>query len=81
MEPIFNPNEYKINTRINWNTVATDYHNNWADKNTGPFRSTKELVKVLEIKPNDFVLDLACGTGAVTKEISHRLGNSGMLVE
>lgn len=80
MDPVFNPNEYKINTRINWNTVAIDYHDNWANKNIGPFRSTKELVRALEIKPDDFVLDIACGTGAITKEISHNLGNSAMLV-
>jgi ubiquinone/menaquinone biosynthesis C-methylase UbiE len=80
VDAIFDPTEYKINTRINWNAVASDYHNNWADKDTGPFKSTKELVKATEIKPNDFVLDLACGTGAVSKEISHHLGNLGRLV-
>ncbi len=80
MNAIFNPIEYKINTRINWNTVAADYHENWADKNTGPFKSTNELVKAAEIKPNDWVLDLACGTGAVSSKISRRLRNLGKLV-
>jgi len=80
MSSTFNPIEYKINTRTNWDTVAPQYHNNWANSDVGPFKSTKELVKAAEIKPNDFVLDLACGTGVVSKEISHLLGNSGNLV-
>ena len=80
MNSVFDPIEYKINTRINWNAVAPQYHNDWAGRDTGPFKSTKELVKAAEIKPNDCVLDLACGTGAVSKEISHHLGNVGKLV-
>jgi len=80
MSSTFNPIEYKINTRINWNTVASQYHSNWANSDVGPFKSTKELVKAVEIKPDDSVLDVACGTGVVSKEISHLLGNSGTLV-
>ncbi|MBI3622706.1 methyltransferase domain-containing protein [Candidatus Pacearchaeota archaeon] len=80
MSSTFNPIEYKINTRTNWNTVASQYHNNWANSDIGPFKSTKELVKAAEIKPDDSVLDVACGTGVVSKEISHLLGNSGTLV-
>jgi ubiquinone/menaquinone biosynthesis C-methylase UbiE len=80
MDSVFDPTEYKINTKINWNKVAPDYHYNWADKDVGPFKSTKELVKAAEIKPNDLVLDLACGTGTVSREISHHLGNLGRLV-
>jgi ubiquinone/menaquinone biosynthesis C-methylase UbiE len=80
MNSIFNPIEYKINTRVNWNTVAGEYHDNWADKNTGPFKSTTELVKAAKIEPNDSVLDLACGTGAVSSKISRHFGNLVNLV-
>ncbi|MGI0027387.1 MAG: class I SAM-dependent methyltransferase [Nitrosopumilaceae archaeon] len=80
MSSMFNPIEYKINTRTNWNVVAPQYHNNWANSNVGPFKSTKELVKIAEIKSDDSVLDVACGTGVVSKEISYLLGNSGNLV-
>ena len=80
MSSTFNPIEYKINTRTNWNTVAPQYHNDWANSGVGPFKSTKELVNAAEIKPDDSVLDIACGTGVVSKEISHLLGKLGILV-
>src|SRR5579864_2031930 len=80
MSSSFNPTEYKINTRASWNAVASQYHNDWANSNVGPFKSTNELVKAAEIKPDNFVLDVACGTGAISKEISFMLGNSGALV-
>jgi len=80
MSSDFNPIEYKINTRTNWNTVAPQYHNNWANSDVGPFKSTKQLVKAAEIKEDDAVLDIACGTGVVSKEVSYLLGNLGILV-
>lgn len=80
MSSVFNPIEYKLNTRINWNTVAPQYHNDWANSDVGPFKSTKELVKAAEIQPDDSVLDIACGTGVVSKEISYILGNLGTIV-
>ncbi len=80
MKPIFDPIQYKITTKANWNTVASDYHHNWADQKVGPFKSTTELVKVADIKPDDKVLDIACGTGVVSKEISQFLGPKGLLV-
>jgi len=80
MKTIFDPILYKKTTKANWNVVAPEYHFNWAAKQAGPFRSTKELVKLADIKPDDKVLDIACGTGVVSKEISQFLGNDGHLV-
>lgn len=80
MIPTFDPIQYKITTKANWNTVASDYHHNWADQKVGPFKSTEELVKVASIKQDDKVLDIACGTGVVSKEISKSLGPNGLLV-
>lgn len=67
--PNFDPVQYKNNTRLNWNAVAHQYHEDWASTYTGPFKSTIELVKFAEINQNDIVLDLACGTGAVSNEV------------
>ena len=72
----FDPTQYKNNTRLNWNTVAPKYHEDWASTCLGPFKSIIELVKLGEIKQNDIVLDLACGTGAVSNEVVKRLHDS-----
>ena len=76
----YDPVRYKISSIQNWNTVGPGYHSDWASKGRGPFRSTAELVKAAEIRPADSVLDLACGTGAVSMQIAQLLGPSGMLV-
>lgn len=76
----YDPVKYKISSMQNWNTVAPGYHNDWASKCRGPFRSTAELVRTVDIRPSDSVLDVACGTGAVSMEIARLLGPSGTLV-
>lgn len=80
MMSVFDPTEYKKNSRANWNIVAHDYHDNWANGEVGPFKSTAEIVKVAEISKSDKVLDIACGTGAVSNHVSRLLGYDGMLV-
>jgi ubiquinone/menaquinone biosynthesis C-methylase UbiE len=76
----YDPTKYKQDSMDSWNSRACDYHDGWAGAGRGPFRSTKELVNVAAISKDDFVLDVACGTGAMSKEASLRLGPSGMLV-
>lgn len=76
----YDPVKYKISSIQNWNTVAPGYHNDWVSKGRGPFRSTTELVKAAEIKPTDWVLDVACGTGAVSMQVVRLLGPQGTLV-
>lgn len=76
----YDPVRYKISSMQNWNTVAPGYHNDWASKGKGPFRSTAELVMAADIRSSDYVLDVACGTGAVSIELVRLLGPSGMLV-
>lgn len=77
--PDFDPKEYKINSRANWNAVAHEYHINWADSHIGPFKSTAEIVKIADIGRSDKVLDIACGTGAVSKQVIRYLGKDGTL--
>jgi ubiquinone/menaquinone biosynthesis C-methylase UbiE len=72
--------EYKIGSVLDWSTRADFYHVNWVKENIGPFKATVKLVDALKVEANDFVLDVACGTGAVSKEISHRLTGAGALV-
>jgi ubiquinone/menaquinone biosynthesis C-methylase UbiE len=63
-----------------WNVRAHDYHSGWAGAGKGPFRSTRELVDAASISSDDFILDVACGTGAVSKEVYSHLGPAGRLV-
>ena len=72
--------DYKKKNIAIWNEVAPRYHKRWASINQGPFVSTSKLVQMLKIRKRDNVLDLACGTGVVTKEIMQKVGNSGLVV-
>ena len=76
----FDPTSYKKRVIGIWNEVAPKYHADWASKDSGPFKSTSKLVKISEIKTGDKVLDLACGTGAVIKKISSKVGLRGKVV-
>jgi ubiquinone/menaquinone biosynthesis C-methylase UbiE len=77
---VYDPVKYKQGAIDNWNRVAPDYHNEWAGVGRGPFQSTKELVVAACIEKGHSVLDLACGTGAVSAQVAARLGQSGTLV-
>jgi ubiquinone/menaquinone biosynthesis C-methylase UbiE len=72
--------EYKKRMIKTWNEIAPRYHKRWAGKTTGPFQSTQKLVSVAKIRPGDLVLDLACGTGAVTRQIVGKIGKSGHVI-
>jgi ubiquinone/menaquinone biosynthesis C-methylase UbiE len=63
-----------------WNEIAPRYHKRWAGKDTGPFQSTQKLVSVAKLRRGDLVLDLACGTGAVTRQIVGKIGKSGHVI-
>lgn len=75
----YDPIMYKITMLQNWNLVARDYHDDWASKEIGPFKATAELVKAASICPGDAVLDVACGTGAVTAAASQKLHSSTLV--
>ena len=76
----FNPNEYKKRNISIWNEVAPRYHKRWASENQGPFASTSKLIQLINIKKNNLVFDLACGTGVVTKKISQKIGKNGFVI-
>jgi ubiquinone/menaquinone biosynthesis C-methylase UbiE len=63
-----------------WNEVAPRYHKRWASVNQGPFQSTSKLIESLNIKKSSTVLDLACGTGVVTKKIRNKIGFLGYVI-
>ena len=63
-----------------WNEIAPRYHKRWAYKSIGPFQSSKKLISMAKICSGDIVLDLACGTGAVTREIATKIGRTGYVI-
>ena len=69
--------EYKQRNMKIWNEIAPRYHKRWASVSKGPFQSTKKLIELVKINKNDMVLDVACGTGVVTKQIQKKVGNAG----
>ena len=76
---LINSNYKQRNMKI-WNEVAPRYHKRWASVNKGPFQSTKKLINLVNIEKENFVLDVACGTGVVTKQIQKKVGKYGYVV-
>ena len=63
-----------------WNEVAPRYHKRWATVSKGPFQSTQKLISSLQIKKGDHVLDVASGTGVVTKLLKQKVGKTGYVI-
>jgi len=63
-----------------WNEVAPRYHKRWATAKRGPFQSTKKLVELIDVKKGDHVLDVASGTGVVTKLLKQKVGKAGYVI-
>lgn len=76
----FNSTDYKKRNIGIWNEIAPRYHKRWASTNSGPFQSTKKLIKLIDVKSDSKVLDVACGTGVVTKFLSQKIGKDGYVV-
>ena len=76
----FNHSEYKQRNMTIWNEVAPRYHKRWASVSKGPFQSTAKLIELVKINKGNTVLDIACGTGVVTKKIRNKVGSSGYVV-
>ena len=72
--------KYKQRNMKIWNEVAPRYHKRWASVNKGPFQSTKKLIDIVKIDKKNLVLDVACGTGVVTKQIQKKIGKCGYVV-
>lgn len=76
----FEPISFKLKTISNWNIVANKYHNNWAESESGPFAASEKLINISNIQHSDIILDIGCGTGALTKKISKKIGINGKLI-
>ena len=72
--------EYKRRLIKTWNEIAPRYHKRWAKDNIGPFRSSSKLVKLADVKTGYTVLDMACGTGVITKRLLTKVGKTGTVI-
>ena len=72
--------DYKLRTAAAWDEVAPRYHRRWAGAGAGPFASTARLVRLAGVGRGDRVLDMACGTGAVSRRAARAAGRSGSVV-
>ena len=71
--------EYKRRNITVWNEIAPRYHKRWAGADIGPFQSTDKLIEQLDVK-NGNILDVACGTGAVTEKMARRVDDSNYII-
>lgn len=63
-----------------WNEVAPRYHKKWAGPGAGAFGCTGEMLRMVGVGPGSAVLDVACGTGAVTFRLAEVVGEQGRVV-
>lgn len=70
---------YKLRNMRQWDEVAGRYHRRMLKK-TGPSESSAHLVRMMRLDMGQRVLDVACGTGAVTRLLGERVGIDGMVV-
>ncbi|MDE0265504.1 MAG: methyltransferase domain-containing protein [Thaumarchaeota archaeon] len=71
---------YKKRNMEAWNELAPKYHRRWANRVDGPLQSTASLIRDVGIAEGDAVLDVACGTGFVTRMLVPAVGDSGLVV-
>ena len=80
MSEQFDPVTYKQELKKLWNEKAQTYHERYASKKAGPFKSMEELLSAAELQKGDRVLDVGTGTGVVATEAVRRVGSDGSVV-
>ncbi len=72
--------QYKLQNIRSWNEIAPRYHRRWEREAGGPWRSSSKLVQLSRVGAGDAVLDVACGTGIVTRSLSSKVGKYGLVI-
>ncbi len=80
MSEQFDPASYKEDLKKLWNEKAEIYHERYASKKVGPFKSLERLIDATKLQRGDKVLDVATGTGIVAIEALKKVGSDGMVV-
>lgn len=71
---------YKRDCMKMWDEVAPRYQARWTGPGAGPFGCSDRMVEAVGIRAGDRILDMACGTGALTRRISRQVGPAGRVV-
>ena len=80
MSEQFDPVSYKEELKKLWSEKAETYHEKYASKKIGPFRSLEELFKAANLQKGDRVLDVGTGSGIVATEAIKKVGDAGKVV-
>lgn len=80
MSAAFDPVSYKEELKELWSEKAELYHERFASKKVGPFKSLEQLIATADPKEGERILDVGTGTGIVALEAAKRVGSSGRVV-
>jgi SAM-dependent methyltransferase len=76
----FDVNQYKINQRKGWNSVAAGWQEWWKTFEKGGQKVSNKLVELAKIKPGQRVLDIATGIGEPAVTAARAVGARGHVI-
>ena len=74
---IFNPEEFKINQRKSWDSVAAGWQKWWKTIENGAQKVSEKLVELAEIRAGQRILDIATGIGEPAITAGKIVGQKG----
>ena len=77
---MFSKQSYRKQIVHTWNEIAPRYHRRVKAGGPGPFESTEKMLSMSGISKGWRILDVACGTGAVSRQLSKHIGRGGFVV-
>jgi ubiquinone/menaquinone biosynthesis C-methylase UbiE len=80
IRPAFNPDEFKAQQRQMWNNAAAGWQAWWQTIEHGAQKVSDKLVQLAEIKPGDWVLDIATGIGEPAVTAARKVMPDGKVV-
>jgi len=73
----FDPNQFKIDQREGWDSVAEGWKEWWEPIEKGGQKISQRLVELAEIEPENRVLDIATGIGEPAITAARQVGGKG----
>jgi ubiquinone/menaquinone biosynthesis C-methylase UbiE len=73
----FDPNEFKLNQRQSWDSVARGWQKCWKTFENGAQKVSDTLIELANVKSGHKVLDVATGVGEPAISEARIVGKSG----